>query len=72
MAPGPGGRHADPDLAGELGVGARGERRELLVAHLDELELVADLVEREVQPVGAVAGVAVDAAARPTPSGARA
>ena len=34
---GPGGRHADADLAGELGVRARHERGHLLVADLDEL-----------------------------------
>jgi hypothetical protein len=38
---------------------------ELLVAQLDELDLVADLVEGEVQPVAPVAGVAVDAAHAP-------
>jgi hypothetical protein len=58
---GTGGGHADADLAGELRVGAGGERRDLLVAHLHELDLVADLVERAQQTVDAVAGVAVDA-----------
>ena len=58
---GPGGRHAHADLAGELGVRGGGEGGELLVAGLDELDLVADLVEGEVQPVGPVARIAVDA-----------
>ncbi len=56
-----GGRHADADLAGELGVGAGHERRQLLVARLHELELVAVLVERAQQPVDPVTGIAVDA-----------
>ena len=42
------GRHAHADLARELGVGAGGEGGELLVAQLDELDLLADLVEGEV------------------------
>ena len=48
-------------------MGAGGERGELLVAHLHELDLVADLVEGEVEPVAAVAGVAVDAPDAPRP-----
>jgi hypothetical protein len=57
---GAGGGHAHPDLTGELGVGASRERRQLLVAHLDELDLVAHFVEGEVESVGAVTGIAVD------------
>ena len=40
--PRPGRREADAGLARELGVGAGGERRSLLVADLDELDPVAD------------------------------
>jgi hypothetical protein len=50
-------------------VRARGERRELLVADLDELDVVADLMEGEVQPVGAVARIAVDALDGPIRAG---
>jgi hypothetical protein len=57
----PGGREADPDLAAELGVGARHERRELLMGGLDELDLLAVLVKAAEDPVDAVAGIAVDA-----------
>src|SRR4051794_9241868 len=57
-------RHAHADLAGELGVRARGERRELLVARLHETHLV-DLVERAEEAVDAVPGIAVDAADAP-------
>jgi hypothetical protein len=53
------GRHADPDLAGELGVGAGAERGDLLVPGLDELDLSAVLVEAAEDPVDAVAGIAV-------------
>jgi hypothetical protein len=66
------GGHADADLARELRVGAGGERRELLVAHLHELDLLADLVEGEVQTVGAVTRIAIDAPDAPGPRGARA
>jgi hypothetical protein len=38
----PRGREAHADLAGDLGVRGGGERRDLLVAHLDEVEVVAD------------------------------
>ena len=42
---GPGGRHADADLAGELGVGAGHERGHLLVARLDEVDPVLGAIE---------------------------
>ena len=59
--PGARGGHADADLAGQLGVRGGHERRQLLVAGLDELDVVAVLVERAEQAVDAVARVAVDA-----------
>ena len=55
------GRHADAGLAGELGVGAGHEGRDLLVRHLDELEPVLVPLERAEDAVDAVARVAVDA-----------
>ena len=55
------GRHADTDLARELGVCAGGKRGDLLVAGLDELDPVAHLVEGPDQPVDAVPGIPVDA-----------
>ena len=42
-AAGAGGREADAELAGELGIGAGGECGRLLVPHLDELDLVLPL-----------------------------
>jgi hypothetical protein len=42
---GTGGGQADADLAGDLGVGAGGEGGDLLVADLDELELVLQPVK---------------------------
>ncbi len=59
--PRPGGGETDTDLAGELGVGARHEGRELLVAGLDEADLVLALGEGAHDPVDPVAGIAVDA-----------
>jgi hypothetical protein len=59
--PGPRGRQADSDLAGELRVGAGGEGGELLVAHLDEVDELLVAVERAEQAVDAVARIAVDA-----------
>ena len=50
-----------PDLAGELRVRAGRERGDLLVAHLHELDLVAEVVEGAQDAVDAVARVAVDA-----------
>jgi hypothetical protein len=61
----PRGRHADADLAGELRVRARHERGELLVADLDEAELVRCAVERTEEAVDAVAGIPVDRAHAP-------
>ncbi len=55
----PRGRHAHPYLTGELGVRARREGRELLVASLDELGPVDRAVECQVEPGGAVSGIAV-------------
>ncbi len=43
---GAGGRQADPDLAGELGVRAGHERGHLLMADLDELRAVIACVRR--------------------------
>jgi hypothetical protein len=57
---GTGGRHADADLAGELGVGRGHERRHLLVADLDELERQVVALEGAEQAVDAVAGIAED------------
>jgi hypothetical protein len=57
-----GGGEADPDVAAELRVGAGHERGELLVRGLDELDLLAVLVEAAEDAVDAVAGVAVDPA----------
>ena len=51
----PGGRQADADVAAELGVRARHEGGELLVGGLDELDLLAVLVEAAEDPVDAVA-----------------
>ena len=62
---GTGGRHADPDLAGELGVCAGREGRDFLVAGLDELDLVLKLVKRSEQPVYPVTRVAIDAGDAP-------
>ena len=60
-----GGRHADAEIAGELGVGARHEGGHLLVSRLDELDLAVGAVERLDHPVDAVAGVAEDRAHAP-------
>src|SRR3712207_5654492 len=57
--PGAGGREAYDHLAGELGVGAGAEGGDLLVAGLNELDLVAVLVKAAQDAVDAVAGVAV-------------
>src|SRR5215208_2939504 len=57
---GTGGSHAHAYLAGEFRVGARRERRYLLVGRLGELDPVADLVEGPEQPVDAVTGITVD------------
>jgi hypothetical protein len=59
--PGAGGGEAHADLAGELRVRAGHERRELLVADLDELDLVPELVEGAEDAVDPVARIAVDA-----------
>lgn len=52
------GREADADLAGELRVGAGHERRHLLVAHLDELDLSLSALESAEHAVDAIARVA--------------
>ncbi len=52
--------HADPDLAGELGVAHRLEGGHLLVAGLDELRLGVGPAPRPEQPVDPVPGVAED------------
>src|SRR5690606_2270686 len=62
---GPRCREADPDLAGELRVAARLERRELLVTALDEPDPVLRPVQRAEEAVDPVAGVAVDRADAP-------
>ena len=56
----PRGGETHPDLAGELGVGRRHERRHLLVADLDELEGQVEALHGAQQAVDAVAGVAED------------
>ena len=60
IAPGPGGGHADPDPAGELGVADRLERAHLLVAGLDEPRLVVGPPEGGEDPVDPVAGEGED------------
>src|SRR5581483_6381003 len=55
-----GGGEADADFAGELGMRARHEGGELLVARLDELHLFI-APERTHDAVDAIAGIAVDA-----------
>ena len=60
--PGPRGRHADADLAGQLGVRAGGEGGDLLVARLHELDLLTVLVKAPQNAVDAIAGIAVDPA----------
>src|SRR5207249_5941529 len=57
---GTGRRHADADLAGELRVAARHERRHLLVPDLDQLRIAGGAVEGAEDRVDPVAGVAVD------------
>ena len=52
------GRQADAEAAGVLGVAARGERRRLLVPHLDEADLVLVRAQRLEDAVDAVAGKA--------------
>src|SRR5947209_3107726 len=54
-------READADLAGPLGVRAGHERGHLLMAHLDELDLVGELLEGADDRVDPVARIAVDA-----------
>src|SRR5690606_24437546 len=57
---GPRGGEADARPAGELRVRGGGERGQLLVAGLDEPDLVARVVEAAEDAVDAVARVAVD------------
>jgi hypothetical protein len=52
-------RQAHADLARELGVAARHQRRHLLVAHLDELDAVRRTVESTDEAVDAVARIAI-------------
>ena len=59
------GRDADADLAGELRVPARHERRHLLVPRLDELRVAFRAVERPEESVDPVARIAVDAVNAP-------
>ena len=59
-AAGPGGREADAEPAGELGVAAGHEGGGLLVAHLDEADLVLALAQGLHDAVDAVAGQAED------------
>jgi hypothetical protein len=56
----PGGRHADPRPAGELGMRAGHERRDLLVRHLDELEAVLGAAQGAEDAVDPIARIAVD------------
>ena len=65
----PGGREADAQLAGELGVAAGHERGRFLVAHLDEADLVLALAQRLHDPVDAVAGQAEDDLDAPVDAG---
>src|SRR5207302_10308324 len=62
-----GGRHAASDLPGELRVPAGHEGGYLLVACLDEVELVLRAVERAEEGVDPVAGIAVDPLDAPLP-----
>ena len=57
----PRGRYAYAHLARELGVRAGREAADHLVAHLDELGLAVELLERAHEAVDAVARVAVHA-----------
>src|SRR5947209_4063946 len=59
-AAGAGGGDADTQPPGELRVSAGGERRRLLVPHLDEAEFLLLSAERLEEAVDAVAGVAED------------
>jgi len=59
------GGHRAPDLAGELGVGGRHERRHLLVAGLDQLRVPIGAVQRSEHRVDPIAGIAVDAVDAP-------
>ncbi len=63
--PGTGGRHADSQLAGELGVRRGHEGGHLFVPRLDELDLALGPVQGPQHAVDAVAGVAVDSAHPP-------
>src|SRR3954453_19639955 len=56
----PGCGQADADVAAELRVRARHERRELLMGGLDELDLAAVLMEAAEDAVDPVPGIAVD------------
>ena len=60
-----GGRQAHPHLSGPLGVSAGHERGHLLVAGLDELDLIVVAIECSERRVDAVARVAVDALRSP-------
>jgi hypothetical protein len=62
---GAGGRQADADLAGELRVRGRGQRGDLLVARLEKLDALSELVKGAKDPVDAVARIPVDAAHPP-------
>ena len=57
----PGGRVAETNLASELGVRRRHERRHLLMANLDVLQLPLGFLERDIQAADTIAGIAVDA-----------
>src|SRR5665213_452524 len=60
-----GGREAHAELAGELGVRAGHERRQLLMPRLDEFELVAGACETAHQANNAVSRIPEDAADAP-------
>ena len=64
------GRHADAGLAGELGMRAGHEGRDLLMRHLDELEAILRAVEGAQDAVDAIPGIAVDPLRPPRPRGA--
>ncbi len=51
---------ADSDVAAELRIGARHERRHFLMARLDELRAITGAVERLDHTVDAIAGIAED------------
>src|SRR5512142_1169841 len=62
---GAGGGDARADLPGELGVRTRHERGHLLVPGLDELRVIADVLERAQERVDPITGISIDAVDSP-------